>query len=228
MRNFINVISLLLISFGVNAQRESLSVTRYLSINGFTSCKLLLCSDSSFFMAFSNCTESEIVKGKWEKINRKLKLIANDSVNCQVVCKYDNRNERSDSTITFLIKDYLDQPMEKYSIFFYDKNMEGYKVTSDSNGIIKVERNKFLYYVSHDEFGLPIDHGGKLHSLTSSDSFLTLSLNYPDEILRERLNYMISSYLGGKFIVTSYGLKSTESKLKLKKLQTSFSAAYAQ
>jgi len=221
MRNIIITISFLFTCAASFAQRKNITVDSFITVNGYNAFYLLICSDSSFFVASSNCTESKISKGKWLKRNGNLILYPEVKELCRVKITAVNEVNKIDSLITFKTLDYLSNPISKYTLFFYDKDMKQYEYFTNDDGIIKIAKDKFLGYIPIDEYnnlGLGSSLNDFMHILGNKNSTITLTLNYPDNILRQRINFAPFSYLGDEFKISTKGLRSIKSKLVLKKL----------
>ncbi len=219
-RVFISLVILGINSVAIGQVRQT-RVDTFLNANGFSSVYILLCSDSTFFVASNNCTHSNIAKGKW--IEQKGKFTLTTERSDQLSVKPDIHSEiatSGDTIVTFEIVDYLEHPIENYTIIFYNQELKEFEFDTDENGKLSIPINSYVGYFTIDDYN-HMDFPGELTTglrfLWNKYSHITLRLNYPISILRQRPNTNPFEYKGGRFTKTTNGLIS-ESGTRFKKL----------
>jgi hypothetical protein len=211
----------LLLTQGAIAQNKQFKVDTFYKADALTSLRLLVSSDTSFFLASSNCTEANITKGKWKQSNGKLTLIPDPEEKIIVTPSIENSVVSKVTDIKFRVLDYFKTPIGNYTVIFFDNDMKEYEHSTDESGHLSVPKNKYVAYLTIHEYNnmnIGTDVTNTVHFLWNGFSDVELTMNYPKQILRDRPNVYPFRYKEQTFIKGSKGLTSTTSRLTLKKL----------
>lgn len=154
--------------------------------------------------------------GFWTKQKDTLLLsgLYNSSVTAQTeTLTTENLN---DTLITFQVKDCYGNPIPKYYIDFYTKDLlfDTSHLTdnrTDDKGILKLSRDKFNFYTTEtDEVNLQDNQGNyndlAYRPISQNAKTITITINFPKKVIGE--------YLGDNF----YKYKSRKFQLKDKQL----------
>ncbi len=200
---------------------QDFKVDTFFKRDGFVSTRILLSYDKIFFIAASNCTDANISKGKWKISNGKVQLKSDPASKLLIKPEIISDYSLSDTGLTFRIIDYFKQPIPYYYITFYDKEGGTIEFEADKNGILKINKGKFCSFMTFHEiyqFDFSKEIKDYAHIIDNKATMITLKLNYPKEILRERSNVYTLPFYKEEFIKTKKLLISTNSKLTLMKL----------
>lgn len=221
MGNLLILISFLTLTLNGFSQGKQLKVDTFQKVNGFVSSYLLISSDTSFFIAFADCTEAEISKGKWKKEKNRITLIPETENEVKVKPLINYEENDNDSFITFIALDYFQRPFESYGFVFFDHEMKEHHISTNKEGVLHVPKNKFVAYLTPDEYD-NMEIGRSLsdyiHTLDKGLAQVKVTLNYPIEVLMNRPRLKPFVYKGDTFIKTRKGLSSITNRLSLKKL----------
>lgn len=199
------------LSIFVCAQGKQIKVDSFYSVIGFDATLLLLTSDNSFFIAQSNCTESNVARGKWKMEKGAIKLLASLKDSNLIIPKItDGGLSVDDTSVIFKITDYFSNPFPNYAIILFDKKGKEHNCYSDSAGILKVNKNRFESFFTYDEmFEFDLESGSiydSAHRLHDYQSGIQVQLNYPKEMWQRQI-VTAFDYPGCEFIKTRKGLK---------------------
>lgn len=221
MGHLLIFISFLTLTASAFCQDQQLKVDTFFASNGFSTSRILLSSDSTYFVAESNCTDASIAKGRWKFTNRTIQLLPAVKEENAIKPLIVKESLKDDTGIIFKVFDYFNNPIPYYSITFYDKEGRNYEYETDDKGILTVGKKKFVSFMTfHElyEFDFRNDLTSSVHSLDNSASSISLLLNYPNDILRERPSVRSFQYKGDEFVKRKKLMKSTKSGLTLTKL----------
>jgi hypothetical protein len=221
MKHLFILISSLTLTLSCLAQDKHLKLDTFQKVDGFVSTYLLISSDSAFFAAFANCGEAEITKGRWRQSKDKITLIADNEEKAAIKADVQYEANSKDSLIAFRIQDYFKRPFADYGTIFFDNEFKEHQLATDDEGIVKVPKDKFVAYLTADEYdNMSIGSYilNNVHFLWNGLSDVRVTLNYPKEILTNRPRVTPFAYRGDTFIKTVKGLTSPLSRLTLEKL----------
>lgn len=178
--------------------------------------RLLLCSDSTFFIVTGGCVDAGISKGKW--IRTANKILLNGVSECETELKTTITTQlfKEDSLVTFTFVDILNQKFANYAVVFFDSSFKETRLYTDINGIIKTKRGEYVaFYTQNEEQNVNIGEAinDKIHYLWNKLTRYTIMLNYPTSVLTDR--GITEIYQFGKREFTVKGMELIDKKNKL-------------
>lgn len=151
--------------------------------------RLLLCSDSTFFIITGGCTDAGISKGKWIKTGSKILLNGLSECETELKTVITTQLFDEDTSVTFTFVDFLNQPLINYTIIFFDSSFKETRLSTDSGGVIKIKRGEFIaFYTQNEEQGVNVGDAinDKVHYLWNKLTRYKITLSYPGNILTDR------------------------------------------
>jgi hypothetical protein len=205
MKTLISILAFQLLTFSALAQDKAISIdTFHFTPDFFFSSVLLLSSDSSFYIADGSHTEVSISKGKWSKNKDKITLtgISDSTIKFQVSIETNSCNQ--DSIQTFLFSDCYGNPMANYFVYFLDSAFNEYREETNSNGILKIRKSKYLAFYSKTEKEIAKVEAfskDKIHFIPGIVNSILVKTNYPSLMLITKNVKEVFSFSKREFIL---------------------------
>lgn len=209
------ILSLTLLSFTTFSQVKGIKTDTFYLSQDLMFSRLLLCSDSTFFIVTGGCVDAGISKGKWIKTANK--VILNGISECETELKAIITTQLfdEDSLVSFTFIDILNQPFINYAVIFFDTGFKETRLFTNENGTIKTKRAEYVsFYTQNEEQSVNIGDAinDKVHYLWNKLTRYTVKLNYPTSILTDRGITKIYQFGQREFVIKGKELIDKKNK----------------
>jgi len=229
MKQFFILLFFLPFSLSTLSQTKKIKIEKYASSNDITSSEILLCSDSTFFLALYGCVGNGVSKGRWLKLKNKISLKCFPRSETGLNVSIAPQRFVKDSFLTFKFQDLFLTPLTKNTILFFDKNFSVTRLTTNSEGIIKCKPGEYIAFLTQiEEQNLDSsDHiKNKIHFLDDKISSYQVTINYPSSFFEDETNTFFYQCPNSIFLLQKNKLIDTKIGMIYKKNKATYNMGF--
>jgi hypothetical protein len=209
MRRLFTLLTLSFLSFISFGQLPKVTADTFVYARMFSIKKIVIRSDSTYILRETGCTSSSLNMGFWTR--KKDTLLLSGLFNSIVTAKTEISafDSTDDSLIIFKVQDCYGNPLSKYHINFFAKDLSfdtsyvGYDITN-KEGILKLPQGKFAFYNTESDESNSEDNQGYYNDIIyrpilQKAKTIIITLSFPKKIIHDTWGDSLYKYKLRKF-----------------------------